>query len=92
MTLLYDRALRVLLGGEYRLREDIQINGVTDVKFTTPLLVGDFEVTVLKYINPSGTIVSSGWTITNKIPEGFTFTPPTRYQEGTLTYEARYYK
>ena len=72
----------------YRLN-DFSISTQTNVVFSSSLSSSNYFVEVLEYkASPSNVIVSSGWVINNKTNSGFTFTPPSRYEVGTLYYKA----
>jgi hypothetical protein len=75
----------------YRMNQ-YSINGSTDVVFTSEMSSSDYYVTVKEFISNAGVSIKSGWTITNQLVGGFTFTPPSRYLIGVLVYEAKLYK
>jgi hypothetical protein len=68
------------------------ISGETKVVFSRPLRNRDYHVTVKRYTADNGVVVEYGWAIKDLEEGSFIFTPPTRFNGGTLIYEARYYK
>lgn len=66
----------------------LEIDGETEIVFSKEFESLDYFIQVLSYEAADGTIITGGFTITNKTVTGFTFTPPGNYASGSLIYRA----
>lgn len=65
------------------------ISGATSIVFSSQLSSSDYQVEVLSYISSNGTRVNVRESaISNRQLGQFTFTPPTGFTQGVLTYRA----